>query len=223
MKKKSIALVVALALVVVCIIGGTLAWLTATTGEIKNTFTTSDINIKLEEHMYDPATDALTENTTTSGVDNYKMIPGWTIPKDPQATVSAGSEKCYLFVKVEKSQNFDSYMTFSIDSSAWTELDKTNYPGVYYIKIDNADKMNRPYNILGSGKKPFNNVEYTWSENQVLVNPTVTKEMMNDLAKPNAIQPALTFTAYASQYMKNNTESFTAIEAWENAQPTASN
>ena len=119
MKKKSVALVLALALVVVCIVGGTLAWLTATTPAVTNTFTTSNIDITLVEHTYDPSSDSLTKETTTTGISNYKMIPGWTIPKDPQATVSAGSEACYLFVKVEKSQNFDSYMTISIDS-AWT-------------------------------------------------------------------------------------------------------
>lgn len=193
---KSLALVLSLMLVIGCVAGGTLAWLNAKTDEVKNTFSTSDIGVTLEE----------TTNT-------YKMIPGWTINKDPKATVTSGSEDCYLFVKVEKSDNFDTYMDMAIDAQ-WTALDATNNPGVYYIKIDEDTEKNVAYNVLGEGKATYNEVEYTWADNQVLVKPTVTEKMMDE-ANP---QPTLTFTAYAVQLMKNNTTEFTAAEAWELAQ-----
>lgn len=193
---KSLALVLSLMLVIGCVAGGTLAWLNAKTDEVKNTFSTSDIGVTLEE----------TTNT-------YKMIPGWTINKDPKATVTSGSEDCYLFVKVEKSDNFDTYMDMAIDAQ-WTALDATNNPGVYYIKIDEDTEKNVAYNVLGEGKATYNEVEYTWAGNQVLVKPTVTEKMMDE-ANP---QPTLTFTAYAVQLMKNNTTEFTAAEAWELAQ-----
>ena len=67
MKKKSLALLLAIAIVVVGVVAGTVAWLTDRTAAVKNTFTTSDITIELKE--------------TTGGT--YKMIPGWTIEKDP--------------------------------------------------------------------------------------------------------------------------------------------
>ena len=86
MKKKSLALVLALAMIVVCVVGGTLAWLIATTGSVTNTFTYGDINIKLEE------TDA-TVAADGSATKEFKMIPGYTITKDPKVTVLAGSEK----------------------------------------------------------------------------------------------------------------------------------
>lgn len=89
MKKKTLALFLALTLVLVGVIGGTVAWLTDTTESVVNTFTDSDIDITLEE---------------TTGED-YKMVPGYTISKDPQVTVETSSEKCYLFVKLEKSEN----------------------------------------------------------------------------------------------------------------------
>nr|MDY5756504.1 hypothetical protein [Eubacteriales bacterium] len=89
MKKKGLALVLALTLLVVGVVAGTLAWLTAKSDVVTNTFTTSDINITLEE----------TEGGTNK---EFKMIPGWTIEKDPKVTVVAGSEDCYLFVKVEE-------------------------------------------------------------------------------------------------------------------------
>ena len=193
---KSLALVLSLMLVIGCVAGGTLAWLNAKTDEVKNTFSTSDIGVTLEE----------TTNT-------YKMIPGWTINKDPKATVTSGSEDCYLFVKVEKSDNFDTYMDMAIDAQ-WTALDATNNPGVYYIKIDEDTEKNVAYNVLGEGKATYNEVEYTWADNQVLVKPTVTEKMM-DQANP---QPTLSFTAYAVQLMKNNTTEFSAAEAWTLAQ-----
>ena len=192
---KSLALVLALVLVIGCVAGGTLAWLNAKTEEVKNTFSTSDIGVTLGE----------TTNT-------YKMVPGWTIAKDPKATVTSGSEDCYLFVKVEKSNNFDTYMDMAIDSQ-WTALE--DQTGVYYIKIDEDSEKNVAYNVLGEGKVTYENVEYAWADNQVLVKPTVTEAMMKT-AKTS--QPTLTFTAYAVQLMKNNTTEFTAAEAWELAQ-----
>ncbi|MBE5868589.1 MAG: hypothetical protein E7293_06465 [Lachnospiraceae bacterium] len=197
-RSKSLALVLSLVLVIGCVAGGTLAWLNAKTDEVKNTFSTSDIGVTLEE----------TTNT-------YKMIPGWTIAKDPKATVTSNSEDCYLFIKVDKSNNFDTYMDMAIDSQ-WTALNETNNPGVYYIKIDEDSEKNVAYNILGEGKATYENenVEYTWADNQVLVKPTVTEKMMDE-ANP---QPTLTFTAYAVQLMKNNTTEFTEAEAWGLAQ-----
>ena len=45
MKKKGLALVLALTLLVVCVVAGTLAWLTAKSDVVTNTFTTSDIKV----------------------------------------------------------------------------------------------------------------------------------------------------------------------------------
>ena len=55
---------------------------------------------------------------------------------------------------------------------------------------------------------------------QVSVKSDVTKEMMNGLTTDT--YPTLTFTAYASQLYKNSdttNNTFTAAEAWANAQP----
>lgn len=189
MKKKSLALVLALAMIVVCVVGGTLAWLTASTPEVKNTFTVGDINITLDE------SDDLA----------LKMIPGYTIDKDPKVTVLAGSEKCYLFVKVVESDNFDDFMTYEI-ADGWTQLkDASNndVPGVYYRVVD-TDGMGTAYSVL--------------KNDQVTVSGDVTKTMLNGLTENT--YPTLTFTAYACQYMKNGTENFTAAEAWAEVNPT---
>ena len=197
MKKKSLALVLALAMIVVCVVGGTLAWLTATTGSVTNTFTYGDINIKLEE------TDA-TAAADGSATKEFKMIPGYTIAKDPKVTVLAGSEKCYLFVKVDKSTNFDTFMTYTMETG-WTQLKDASenpVPGVFYRIVDTAD-MGTAYSVLAN--------------DQVTVSDDVTKGMLNNLTENT--YPTLTFTAYACQYMKNNTDSFTAAEAWAKVYP----
>ena len=49
MKKKSLALLLAIAIVVVGAVAGTVAWLTDRTAAVENTFTTSDITIELTE------------------------------------------------------------------------------------------------------------------------------------------------------------------------------
>ncbi len=183
MKKKGLALVLALTLVVVGIVSGTLAWLTAKTDSVVNTFTTSDIKVKLVETKTD-----------------FKMVPGYTIDKDPIATVEANSEKCYLFVKLEKSNNLDSYISYEM-ADGWTEL--TEGSGVYYRIVDASD-ADQSFSVL--------------KDDKVSVKGEVTKDMMTT-AETN--KPTLTFTVYAAQYMKNNTENFAPAEAWANANPTS--
>lgn len=121
MKKKGLALALALTLLVVGAAGGTLAWLTAKSDPMVNTFTTSDIGVTLKE---------------TTGSE-YKMIPGWTIQKDPKATVTTGSEECYLFVKLDKSSNFDNYLEYTVDTTStdkWTKLDDESVTDEVYQK-----------------------------------------------------------------------------------------
>ena len=183
MKKKSLALVLALTLLVVGVVAGTLAWLTAKSDVVTNTFTTSEIKVKLEE---------------TTG-EEYKMIPGYTISKDPKATVLTGSEKCYLFVKLDKSANFDTYLEYVI-ADGWTKLDGVT-DTVYYRVVDGTtNQIGKAYNVLAN--------------DQVTVKGEVTKERMKALTTDT--YPTLTITAYASQLYKNATDKFSALEAWNN-------
>lgn len=191
MKKKGLALVLALALMVVGAVAGTLAWLTAKSDTVTNTFTTSDITVKLEE----------TKGTSVTGGKEFKMIPGYTISKDPVATVLTGSEECYLFVKLEKSTNFDTYLKYDI-ADGWIKLDGVT-DTVYYRVVDGTtNQIGTPYSVL--------------KDDKVTVRDSVTKEQMNDLDVAGAEKPTLTITAYASQLYKNDTETFSASDAWNN-------
>lgn len=176
--KKSIALVLAAVLLIVATVGGTLAWLTAKTDTVTNTFTTSDITVTLEE---------------TTGT-SYKMVPGYTLTKDPKATVKAGSEDCYLFVKLEKSSNFDTYMTYTM-ADGWTAL--TGVDGVYYRTV-NASTADQDFAVL--------------KDNAVKVKDDVTKAQMNALTASD--YPTLKVTAYACQLNSSATTTFTPADAW---------
>ena len=127
MKKKTLALVLALTLLVAGVVGGTLAWLTDQTAEVKNTFTVGDINI------------GLTETTA-----DYKMVPGNTIAKDPTVTVKANSEACWLFVKVTESTDLKDFITYAI-AEGWTALPGVD--GVYYREVP-ASAADQTFSVL---------------------------------------------------------------------------
>ena len=188
MKKKTIALIVCLTLIIGCAVGGTIAWLTDKTATVTNTFTAGDVDIDLTE------TDVEGDGTLTA--NSYKMVPGNTITKDPKVTVVAGSEACWLFVKVEKSANFDTFMTYTM-ADGWTAL--TGVDGVYYREV-NAETATAgaEYPVL--------------AQNRVVVLDTVTKDLLN---ADDFVAPTLEFTAYACQ--KDNVS--TATDAWAKLNP----
>lgn len=195
MKKKTLALVLALMLVVVGVVSGTLAWLTAQSDTVVNTFTTSDIKVELKE----------TKGTGTGNNREFKMVPGYTIDKDPTATVLTGSEECFLFVKLVKSNTFDTYLEYT-PADGWTQLTKDKDGKditdlIYYRKVLSAD-INTAYSVL--------------KNNQVTVKGDVTKAQMDALNAQGAVKPTLTITAYASQLHKNADVDFSAAEAWAN-------
>ena len=116
----------ALVLVIGCVAGGTIAWLTTNTGTVTNTFTYGDININLTE--------------TKPAGRSAKIIPGVNIEKDPQVSVTAGSEACWLFVKVETTGTFvTDKVTYSVRTGEgeWTALEGNL--GVYYREVSAED------------------------------------------------------------------------------------
>lgn len=154
MKKKTLALVLALTLLVAGVVGGTLAWLTDQTAEVKNTFTVGDINI------------GLTETTT-----DYKMVPGNTIAKDPTVTVKANSEACWLFVQVTESENLDTFITYAI-AEGWTALPGVD--GVYYREVSASD-ADQTFSVLkGDAVTVNSDVTKEMLTAKDFANPTLT-------------------------------------------------
>lgn len=162
----------ALVLVIGCAVGGTIAWLTAQTDPVVNTFTYGDINITLEE--------------TKPDNKQAKIIPGVDIAKDPKVTVKKDSEACWLFVKVEE-ENWPTFtesdgtrkVKYGI-ADGWTAL--TGETGVYYREVV-AVTADTSFDVLAG--------------NVVTVSEELTKAEVNSITADN--QPKLTFTAYAVQ------------------------
>ena len=174
-------------------VGGSLAWLTATADEVKNTFTESNITITLKETLPE------------SGVREFEMIPGHTISKDPSVSVDKGSESCWLFIKVVESTtpDLDSYISYAI-AGGWTEVqdETTNNDDIkIYARKVMADDTTRSFAILEG--------------NQVTVPNTVNKALMDALAG-NVAQPTLAFDAAAVQLYESNGVEFTASNALKN-------
>lgn len=162
MKKKTAALIVAAAIIVAAAVGGTWAWLTSASLTLDNTFTSGNVEITLQE---------------TTG-DRYIMTPGVTLQKDPVVTVKAGSVKNWLFVQLERTSDFDMYMTYEM-ADGWTLL--AGHPGVYY-RVAEKGKADVSYPVL------------KW--NAIVVKADLTEEQLAAITT----LPRLTVFAAAIQY-----------------------
>ncbi len=178
---RGLVLVLALTLIVGVAGGATFAWLTATSDTVTNTFTYGDINITLAE---------------STGSD-YKIIPGVDIEKDPLVTVEAGSEACWLFVKVEEEGTFvANKVTYSI-ADGWTKGDGTKIPANVYYRAVDAVKNDTDFAVL--------------KDNKIYVSDTLTKIDISGI--PTTTPPKLSITAYAIQKdgMANAEKAWAAI------------
>lgn len=207
---KLFLMVISLTLVLCTIIGGTIAWLITKTDPVVNTFTYGDINIDLEE------TDTNKDGDDNPNTNDYPMVPGKPITKDPKVTVLANSEDAWLFVKLEKTANFDGFMEYNVilDDPAtpdvvegWTALEGVD--GVYWMAVNKADKDAEFYVI---------------EDNTVNVKGDVTKEELNALDANGADNyPRLTVTAYAVQRDAEIDDLDTAAKAWALIQTETTN
>lgn len=173
---RGLALVLALTLIVGVAGGATFAWLTAKSDTVVNTFTYGDINITLAE---------------STGSD-YKIIPGVDIGKDPKVTVKAGSEACWLFVKVEEEKwpeltyvNKDGKAVRKVNydiADGWTKGDGTKIPANVYYREVAANDADQEFPVL--------------KDNKITVSDTLTKKDINEKLTGT---PKLSITAYAIQ------------------------
>lgn len=166
-------LIISAALLLTAIIGITVAFLVSRSDTVINTFTYGEVDITLTE---------------TTGKE-YKLAPGTAILKDPIITVKEDSENCWVFVKIQKSSNFDRFCDFEL-AEGWTRLN--GHTDIYY-RTSTRTSVDLQYHIL--------------KNDRVYVKDTVTEEELDALQN----NPTLDFTAYAIQ-----SQGFeTAEDAWE--------
>jgi hypothetical protein len=150
MMKKAMMMVLALAMVCVASVAGTLAYLSHQTGPVTNTFVIGSLfdnattDFALWEHKL--ANDGEGDNgvfTLLAGENElvkrneYKnVLPGVNVPKDPFVRVDGLKEDAYLFLVVE--DNTGDHINFTMDSN-W-ELYKTETDGKQiYVYAEAAD------------------------------------------------------------------------------------
>jgi len=201
MKKKIALMVTSLVLVVAMAVGGTLAYLTSTTQTVTNTFTFGNVTIDLDETKVDSYGDAVTPpaKVNPGETQTYKLMPGHEYTKDPTVYVTAGSEECYLYVKVVNgisSIEAEGGTTIAkqMETNGWQSLGDS-YPNVYYLNTT-VDARESQTNIK---KVVFENFQ---------IKDELTNQQVEDLNGAT-----ITIAAYAVQ-----ADGFdTALAAWTGA------
>ena len=160
-KKKIIAVLSIVLCIAAFAVTTTLALLMSLAGPVESDFTIGNVKISLQE--------------TTGG--SYDLIPGSVIEKNPTVTVMGGSEDCWLFVKVTKTEYFDDYLACEM-AEGWTHLGGFN--GVYYRSVEKSES-DTVFGVL--------------KDNSVTVSDTLTEEKMSAID----VSPKITFKAYAVQ------------------------
>ena len=201
MKKKTLALLMAM-IMAFGAVGATIAFLTATTPTVKNTFTFGDVNIKLDEADVDEEGVAISGASRITSND-YNLIPGQKAFKDPKVTVLAKSEACYVFVKVEEANNTldglsGKVVDYKINEENWTRVEE----GVYVYGAPTKVPYSESDTLL----------ESIIAGDEVTVNSALTKEQIAAI-KTSGKLPELKFTAYAVQ-ADNLGDNDTPAEIW---------
>jgi len=149
MKKKTLTIAIALVLVVALAVGATYAYLTAQTGEVKNTFVAGGAvdqsALELYEHKANQNKDGTytLDTTKPTTANSYTVMPGVDLPKDPTVEVTAANGPYYLFVKVTEGAHFNKdIFGYSIDDAAWKQLKDADGKDVAGVYVYTTDKTN---------------------------------------------------------------------------------
>lgn len=149
-KKKRYGIIAALLLLVLAAGVGTYAWLSAQE-HIDNVFTVGKIDAPSKKpDSVNPEQPGGDDNDSharlfeTKWVANSKMIPGATVPKNPNVGIKAGSDDAYVFICVKNaivkpSTSLDKTPYFTIKNENWKPVDgcfktnKSDNSGTQYV------------------------------------------------------------------------------------------
>lgn len=208
---RSVFLMLALVLVLGCTIGGTLAWLTAKTSAVENTFAAGQIGaLELEEDA---------DQITTEAGNQFIVIPGVDITKDPKVTYTPTTADgtvpvdAYVFVKLTGIGN--NKWTWNADASQYEIKSGSNVVLSFKIAdgwtaVPNAANV---YYKTSTGTTGLTD-EPIIKDNKITVSHLITEDDVQTVA---TAADKLTFTAYAIQQADGGTDNdgkFTPAEAW---------
>lgn len=150
MKKKNIfAIVLAMALVAVVSVGATIAYLTATTKEVKNTFKFADgMEVKLTEPTPSVPPQVTTSPNPDGGHDYTNILPGQELGKNPIVHTTTPVD-AYLFVKVSGA---NALLKPKEINKIWTPVDASAIDsygnGVYYMAVTGEAGEQGPFSVF---------------------------------------------------------------------------
>lgn len=148
-KLRRVLMLAVCAVMLVCLsVGATLAYLTST-DEVKNTFTVGKVAITLDEAKVNTDGTAVTPAERVKA-NTYKLMPGHNYTKDPTIHVDAGSEDCWLFVKVENGISAieaETTIAQQMKANGWVELEGK---GVYYHAVIKSADTDRDIEIFSN-------------------------------------------------------------------------
>lgn len=226
-KARRVLLTLSLVLVVAfAAVGGTLAWLTDNTQQVKNTFSPAGVEINLTETMN-------TDTNNDGKFDSWtaQLIPGKTYEKDPYVhvirndttdkdgkVVKGTDVDIYLFVKFEErfDENVLTYASNLNEEMGWKQVPSTD--NVWYRVVEKGYNEDADDNA-------DNGVSFQLLHNNIVsINgEKVTKDKTN-------VGGTMIYTAYAIQtegfanYTDDGKMTYTdeqVKQAWEKAQSAA--
>lgn len=183
---KAFILTAAIMVVLGCTIGGTIAWMFTKSEPVTNTFEYRDMVFELV------LSESLIGEEEQKYVNRYSLQPGKDIAKDPYITIGFDTVDCWVFVKVDESENLDTFIEYEI-AEGWKHL-KDN---IYYRYVKGSEEA-QGFNILKG--------------NKVSVKDSVTQDMLDALEETE--YPTLSFTGYVIQYFEGDT----IEDAWHMAE-----
>ena len=215
MKKTSKALLLGLCalLLVGASVLGTMAYLTAKTEKVVNTFTVGNVGITLDEGKINPDTGKFInkDKERTAVGQEYHLLPGSDYDKDPTVKVTAGSEPCYLFVKVENGitaiEDTEHTVASQMEAKNWRLV--TGTTDVYVL-----------YKADGSGRYIANAEDKKVVFDKFYIAGTVDGDTLAKYSEKNADgTPKYTITVSAYAIQASGLDGKSDADLWKLAKP----
>ncbi len=202
-----------------------LAWFTDSTSMVKNVFTVGDIDLQFLAETGSQTADMSLDEFSENNIENPTIVPGKPIPlEDTTLVVSAESETCYLFAKIdtsigglpstaqvegeEREMTFEDYFHYTV-ADGWiagdgisVEEGGNGLPTNVYYRIVEQDSAEKSFKIIGN--------------DEIVPSSEITKDMLTSILikEDPDLYPALSLSAYAVQYIGGYSTPFTPAEAW---------
>ena len=138
MRKIAVVTAMACAVAAMGIVAPTLAWLSDSSASVTNTFKGESVTVSIDEAPVDAETGKQIDGERVLSND-YMIVAGRVLDKDPTPTVKKGSVESAVYVKVTNGD--PSIFTPNYDAENWTKISGDDESAVYrYSTTVNAYK-----------------------------------------------------------------------------------